>query len=477
MEFGIGKVDITPPIGTRLIGQPEQLESDGKYTELNARALYLGSEGSEIVIITCDLLFLPKSVMDHLREKIVESTSVRFQDILIHTTHTHAGPSVTRLFNKDNVDPEVSDFIYEGVVQSALHAYRNRRRGFIGYGKACRNDLAFNRRYVMKDGSVELHPFKDDPRLLSPEGPADPEINVMVLQDSRHVPVAAVANFSCHLTSLERNNRKFSADFPYFAEKNLMQQFANKDFVLLYLNGPCGNVCQINVENKNACEVGIEHTERMGKIFSDSILGVIEHPAMLDKDFEIRTLYREINIPIRSITEKMLREAEETVSKYRGKKLGVKNLSNYGVESYRDPRVISANTLLKTEFWKNAEAGELLKLHELYKDDNREIVPLTVMSIGPLLLVTTPAELFVEFSLELKRKFKRKYSAVFVVELVNGWVGYVPTKKAFQPEDGGYEVQFLNSSKLSEDAGDTMVNEIIDMEKQLTKNCTGGGKI
>jgi hypothetical protein len=152
---------------------------------------------------------------------------------------------------------------------------------------------------------------------------------------------------------------------------------------------------------------------------------------------------------------------------YSGKKFRVKNLSNYGVESYRDGSFISANTLLKTEFWKNAEAGELLKLYAMYKDDNRETVPLTVMNFGLMLLVTTPAELFVEYSLELKLRFKDKYKAVFVAELVNGWVGYVPTKRAFEPENGGYEVQFLNSSKLNENAGDIILNEIINMEKEL----------
>ena len=51
-----------------------------------------------------------------------------------------------------------------------------------------------------------------------------------------------------------------------------------------------------------------------------------------------------------------------------------------------------------------------------------------------------------------------------MVELANGWVGYVPTKKAFS-FNSGYEVQFLSSSKLSEDAGDIITEEIIQMEK------------
>ena len=59
--------------------------------------------------------------------------------------------------------------------------------------------------------------------------------------------------------------------------------------------------------------------------------------------------------------------------------------------------------------------------------------------------------------------------AVFVVELANGWVGYVPTAEAFVPERGGYEVQFLNSSKLREDTGETIVAELMDMERRLSR--------
>jgi neutral ceramidase len=470
MEIGIGKVCITPPRGTKLIGQPQQLESDGTYTDLFARSLYVQSNGVPIIIISCDLLFLSKDTMDYLRKEVSKSTSIPYEHIIIHTTHTHAGPSVTRLFNEKNVDPEVCGKIYDGIVSSGIHSFKTRRKGFIGFGKTYRDDLAYNRRYIMKDGSVELHPHKDDPNILYPEGPADHEINVLVVKDTRHVPVAAVANFSCHLTSLERNNTKISADFPFFAEKNLMHYFSNEDFVLLYLNGPCGNVCPVNVASKDTVEVGIEHTKKMGKRFSDAVLETIKRIETLDKDYTIRSQYREIKIPMRNITEQMIRDAENTLKECEGVVFKVKNLSNYGIESYKDKSVISANKLLETKFWKHAAAGELLKLNEKYKDDNRETVPLTVINLGPVLMITIPAELFVEFSLKLKKRFKYKYKAVFVAELVNGWVGYVPTKKAFVPEKGGYEVQFLNSSKLCKDAGDIIVKEIIEMERESAQS-------
>ncbi|GAI78686.1 unnamed protein product, partial [marine sediment metagenome] len=158
---------------------------------------------------------------------------------------------------------------------------------------------------------------------------------------------------------------------------------------------------------------------------------------------------------------------EVTVKYFEKKNLKADNVSNYGVESYRDKSVISANQLLKTNFWKNAAAGELLRLYDRCKDNNLETIPLSLVDIGGALITAVPVELFVEFSLEIKNRFKEKYRGVLVVELANGWAGYVPTQKAFVPEVGGYEVQFLNSSKLCEDAGERIVKEIFEMEEEL----------
>lgn len=467
LEFGLCSVCITPKLGTKLIGQPEQLEADGKYTDLFARSLYLHSKAEDIIIISCDLLFLPKDDMDYLRKEISRKTGVRFENIIIHTTHTHAGPSVTSLFNEDNVDPEVSEKIFEGIIESGIQSFKNKKKGSVSFGRDYRDDLAFNRRYVMRDGSVELHPHKDDPNILEPEGPNDPEINVIIIRNENKVPAGVLVNFSCHLTSLERDNGKFSADFPTFAEQNLREDMSNDDFVLIYLNGPCGNVCQVNVESKDTVEVGIEHTKKMGKMFSESVRTAMKSDEPLDEGTLIKTLYREIKIPVRTITAEMIREAEETRKQHEGKRFEVKNVANYGVESYRDTKVISANRLLETDFWKNAAAGELLKLYDRYRDDNHETVPLSVVRLGDIFIATVPTELFVEFSIEIKARFKNKYRGVLVVELANGWVGYVPTKKAFVPEKGGYEVQFLNSSKLCEDAGDIIVKEIVEMEREI----------
>jgi hypothetical protein len=464
IKFGIAKVCFTPKIGTKLFGQPIQIETDDKYNDLYARSFYLNSNNKDLLIISCDLLVLPKGITDSIRTKISKKTGVNFNNILIHTTHTHAGPVVSDIFNERTTNPKTQKKIINSIIDSGIKSLQNQISGEIGIGKEHLYGISFNRRYIMKDGTVEMHPHKDDPNLFASEGPNDPELTSIILFNNKKNPIGVLANFPCHLTSLERNNSKFSADFPYYAEEDLRKKLNNDDFVMLFLNGPCGNLCQVDVENRETFEVGDQYSRSMGIKFSEAVNRTINDCVFLDNNIDIDLVYKEIKIPIRKITEKMLEEAKEIAKKYKGKEIKKFKLSNYGLESYKDTKVISTRKLLDTDYWKNMSNNEILHLSESY--NKLEIVPLTVAKLGGVLVISVPAELFVEYSIYLKNKFKEKYKNIIVIELVNGWIGYVPTKKAFL-YNSGYEVQFLSSSKLCKNAGDIITDKIIQMEKKL----------
>ena len=88
------------------------------------------------------------------------------------------------------------------------------------------------------------------------------------------------------------------------------------------------------------------------------------------------------------------------------------------------------------------------------------------IGINDAVIITNPAELFVEFGLEMKKRSPFKHT--FVVELANGYAGYVPTEKAF--EEGGYEVrQTVKTSRLVPEAGNMIVKESIKMMKILKR--------
>lgn len=81
------------------------------------------------------------------------------------------------------------------------------------------------------------------------------------------------------------------------------------------------------------------------------------------------------------------------------------------------------------------------------------------LRIGDAALVLIPAELFVEFGLDLKRR--SPFKPTYVISMANGSHGYVPTEHAFQR--GGYEVRTGPVSLLTPKAGDQIVTAALDL--------------
>jgi hypothetical protein len=98
-----------------------------------------------------------------------------------------------------------------------------------------------------------------------------------------------------------------------------------------------------------------------------------------------------------------------------------------------------------------------------------DLVEIQALGLGDVAFVGFPCELFSELGLRVKEA--SPFSTTVICELANGYVGYVPTRQAF--DHGGYEPRFAYSSRLVPEAGDLMTDAALELLHQLAGSVPG----
>jgi neutral ceramidase len=427
---GVAAIDITPPVGTHLAGQFQDRIAESIHDPLYARALVLDDGTTSLAIVACDLLALKRPTVVRARELAAAQTGISADHIMITASHTHTGPRTTDIFPCPS-DAEYLALLPRQLAGAVALAARSRQPAHLAVGSGREATSTHNRRYLRQDGTAQMHPPKGDPSFVGPEGPADPEVGVIVASDENGRLLGAVVNYTSH-PIVVGHEQAVSADYPGYMVRAL-RAVKGSQAEVLFVNGALANVCPIDVADLGHREYGYAWAERVGNLVAAEALRVMETTDPLETA-PLRVAGRTIDLAIREIPPAQLAEARRLMEQGDGV-----------------PPV------------ERAYAQEALLLAEERRQAATVPAEVQVLATGDAALVGIPGELFVEFGLEIKRR--SPFAHTYVAGLANGCVGYLPTRRAFQ--GGGYETRLARSSKLVPQAGEQLTAVALDLLHEL----------
>ncbi len=237
-RFGVGRVDITPPVGIRMRnwGFGDADLSTGVHRPLTMTALASTSatgDGLQL-LLTADLGWW-RTVKDELavRGAVLRAFGLTPDRVLLHLVHTHAGPSIC----SDDIDlpggalvPAYLESVRAAAVEVSRLAVDDLAPGILTFG-AGTSGLAVNRDQQVAD------------RVLlgfEPGTVADGALLVGRLSRADGSITATIVNYACHPTTLGFDNTLLSPDF-VGAMRNRVES-ATGDAPCLFLQGASGDL-------------------------------------------------------------------------------------------------------------------------------------------------------------------------------------------------------------------------------------------
>ncbi|MDZ7620797.1 MAG: neutral/alkaline non-lysosomal ceramidase N-terminal domain-containing protein, partial [Patescibacteria group bacterium] len=214
LQAGAATSNITPELGTLVVGGFAPYPAKHVHDELHARCLVLDDGKTKIALVVCDLLGLHRSVSVEARRLIEEATGIPPTNVLISATHTHsAGTALgtNRYSNEQELD-DYQRFVARRIADGVTRAANLLRPAEVAFGTVDIPEYVHNRRWLMREGSVPPNPFgKIDkarmnppvasPDLIEPAGPVDPAVSIIALREPGGRLIAVYSAYSQHYIS------------------------------------------------------------------------------------------------------------------------------------------------------------------------------------------------------------------------------------------------------------------------------------
>lgn len=221
---GAASAPVNPPIGAFIAGDKQNRKFTGIHDSLFVKAVVLKKDSTTLALLTVDCIGLLFPDVERIRAQAAAAVAIPPQNIIVSSTHTHAGPDVVGLWGSDYQHPGVDSAYQQFLIQTAA------KQIAIAFGKlqpvlVRTAQTTFGEPWVQNICDEEIDRSLTSMQFLAEDGAA----------------VASLTNFACHPTFLDAQYSEVSADYVNGFYKGLTTAWGGEN---LFLQGAIGGWVQ-----------------------------------------------------------------------------------------------------------------------------------------------------------------------------------------------------------------------------------------
>lgn len=442
---GAFAADITPALPISLNGQMSDRTAQRIADPLFARCLVLDNGGVRLAIVVCDSCMISRDLFDSAKRRAAQTVGIPMQQVLASATHTHSAPTATGVFQSEP-DDDYCDLLEQRIAEGLRVAVGRLEPARVGWAVGVDDRDVFNRRWRMKAPAIAPDPFgrsrdqvvmnppSGSADLIEPAGPIDPGLPIIAVQSTQGRPIALLANYCLHYVGGTPPDAVSADYFGAFADRVKQLMGGDDSFVGIMSNGTSGDLNNTNFKSPPSNEPPFERI----RLVADRVAREAHRAAqrIQYRDWvPLAARERSIELATRLPTSQEIQQAKEVLQKANGRSLRTVS------------EIYARETVLLAEF---PESTTLL---------------LQALRIGDVGIAAIPCEVFCAIGLSIKRQSPLQPS--FVIELANGYNGYLPTEEHHRL--GGYETWRARSSYLETGAAAKVEKTLLELLKEVSR--------
>ncbi len=445
LKGGAAVIDVTPiKLPVFVNGGMFSRSLDQIKTRVNARALVLADDQSQIAIVVVDSCMMGRPLLDEAKALAFKRTGIRPDHILISATHAHSAPASMSCLGTD-ADPAYVPFLRDKIGEVIAAAQANLEPARIGFAKGDAAGFTALRQWIMRPDRLGEDPFGNKTvranmhagnnwdTVTGEAGPKDPDLALISVQARDGRPIAVLGNFSMHYFG----DSDISADYFGLFSEGLKTRIAPKAtpgkpaFVGILSHGCSGDIYRVDytIPEKDRPKPTIEeYTSGLLDVALKAYAGI-----KYRVDSDLAMAEQRLTLHYRVPDKQRLEWAQQIIAGMGDR---------------------PAKTT--TEVY----AREQIILHERQQTE----IVVQAVRVGDIGIATTPCETYAITGLKIKAASPLPFN--LVIELANGGDGYIPPPE--QHPFGGYNTWAARSAGLEVMAEPKIVGTAINLLEKVS---------